>query len=74
MKISPVKRNAQHALAALAPSRLFIRSRFCAGTKLLNLKANFNFGVPLALFGSFKTKIAGARAVILGRVMRRRYF
>ena len=30
--------------------RLFVRSRSCAGTKLLNLKVNFNFGAPLTLF------------------------
>ncbi|WP_298097833.1 hypothetical protein [uncultured Campylobacter sp.] len=72
MKMSPVKHNAKHTLAALAPSRLFIRSRFCAGLKALNLKANFNFSCCLHSLTNFRAKIASIGEVILGRVMRRR--
>nr|WP_314380558.1 hypothetical protein [uncultured Campylobacter sp.] len=64
MKISPVKRNAQHVLAALAPLRL------CAGLKALNLKVNFNFSCCSRSLTNFRAKIASIGEVILGRVMR----
>ena len=70
MKMSPVKRNAKHALAALALLRLFVRSRSCAGLKALNLKVNFNFSCRSRSLTNFRAKIASIGEVILGRVMR----
>ena len=50
----------------------FVRSRFYAGLKALNLKANFNFGCRSRSLTNFRAKIASIGEVILGRVMRRR--